>query len=55
MAKAGVVEPLRIKTQAIQSATEAVQMILRIDDVLAASQVRAPPAGAGGMPPGMGM
>jgi thermosome len=46
MLKAGVVEPLRIKTQAIQSATEATQMILRIDDVLAATQVR-PPAGGG--------
>jgi archaeal chaperonin len=48
MLKAGVVEPLRIKTQAIQSATEATQMILRIDDVLAATQVR-PPAGGPGM------
>jgi thermosome len=46
MLKAGVVEPMRIKTQAIISATEAATMILRIDDVLAASQVRAPP----GMP-----
>jgi thermosome len=46
MVKAGVVEPLRIKTQAIQSAVEAVQMIMRIDDVLAATQVK-PPAGGG--------
>src|SRR5271157_396528 len=45
MLKAGVVEPLRIKTQAIQSAVEATQMILRIDDVLAATQVRGPPGG----------
>ena len=50
MVKAGVVEPLRIKTQAIQSAVEAVQMIMRIDDVLAATQVR-PPA-QGGAPGG---
>jgi archaeal chaperonin len=46
MAKAGVVEPLRVKTQAIKSAVEATQMIMRIDDVLAATQVRAPPGGA---------
>ena len=43
MMKAGVVEPMRIKTQAVISATEAATMILRIDDVLAASQVRGPP------------
>jgi len=48
MVRAGVVEPLRIKTQAIQSAVEAVQMIMRIDDVLAASQVRPPAQGAPG-------
>ena len=35
MLKAGVVEPLRVKTQAIGSATEAATMILRIDDVIA--------------------
>jgi thermosome len=35
MVKAGVLEPLRVKTQAINSATEAATMILRIDDVLA--------------------
>ena len=50
MAKAGVVEPMRIKTQAIKSAVEATQMILRIDDVLAATQVKPP---AGGAPPMM--
>src|SRR3989344_2497645 len=32
--KAGVIEPLKIKTQAISSATEVATMILRIDDVL---------------------
>ena len=51
-----VIEPLRVKTQAVNSATEVANMILRIDDVIAAR--RAPPAppqgGApGGMPPGM--
>ena len=32
----GIIEPLRIKTQAIASATEVAIMILRIDDVIAA-------------------
>ncbi|WP_321506984.1 thermosome subunit alpha [uncultured Methanoregula sp.] len=59
MLKAGVVEPLRVKTQAISSAAEAAVMILRIDDVIAASKSAAPgggmpPGGMGGMPPGMG-
>jgi len=58
MMKAGVVEPLRVKTQAISSAAEAAVMILRIDDVVAASKSAAPeggmPPGMGGMPPGMG-
>jgi len=31
---AGIVEPLKIKTQAISSASEVSMMILRIDDVL---------------------
>ena len=35
MLKLGVVEPLRVKTQAINSAAEAAVMILRIDDVIA--------------------
>ncbi len=47
MFKEGVVEPLRVKVQAIDSATEAATMILRIDDVLS-SKSGAP----GGMPPG---
>ncbi|HQE88124.1 MAG TPA: thermosome subunit alpha [Methanothrix sp.] len=34
----GVVEPLRVKTQAIKSATEAATMVLRVDDVIAAKQ-----------------
>jgi thermosome len=52
MWKEGVVEPLRVKTQAIDSATEAATMILRIDDVLSS---KATPGGGmppGGMPPG---
>ncbi len=59
MLKAGVVEPLRVKTQAISSAAEAAVMIIRIDDVIASSKSAAPgggmpPGGMGGMPPGMG-
>ncbi len=38
MEKAGVVEPLKVKTQAIKSAAEAAEMILRIDDVIAAKK-----------------
>jgi len=63
MVDAKVIEPLRVKTQAIQSATEVASMILRIDDVIAAkkmspSEMRPPPGaggmgGMGGMPPGM--
>jgi thermosome len=53
MLKAGVIEPLRVKTQAISSGTESATMILRIDDVIASSK-SSMPAGAGGMPPGGG-
>ncbi|MBN1456000.1 MAG: TCP-1/cpn60 chaperonin family protein [Methanomicrobia archaeon] len=50
MKKAGVIEPLRVKTQAISSGTESAVMILRIDDVIASSREKMP--GGGGMPPG---
>ncbi|MEM2878186.1 MAG: thermosome subunit beta [Candidatus Hadarchaeales archaeon] len=43
-----VVEPLRVKTQAIKSASDASIMILRIDDVIAAtkkSEPKGPPSG----------
>jgi archaeal chaperonin len=53
MLRAGVVEPLRVKTQAISSAAEAAVMILRIDDVIASSRASGP-GGRGGMPPGRG-
>lgn len=51
MSKAGVIEPLKIKLQAIKSASEAAEMILRIDDMISAgsSEKSKPP----GMPPGM--
>jgi len=49
----GVVEPLRVKTQAINSAAEAAVMILRIDDVIASkSAPGGMPGGPGGMPGG---
>lgn len=54
--KANVIEPLRVKTQAISSASEVAIMILRIDDVIAGSSrggPSMPPGGMGGMPPGM--
>lgn len=37
--KLGIIEPLRVKTQAIKSASEAAEMILRIDDVIAAGKL----------------
>ena len=49
----GVVEPLVVKQQAIKSAVEVASMILRIDDVLAATAPGAPggpPGGPGEMP-----
>ena len=54
--KRGVIEPLKIKTQAVSSASEVAIMILRIDDVIATSpSSKNPPAGMPkGMPQGMG-
>jgi len=57
MLDANVIEPLRVKTQVIESATEVAGMILRIDDVIASKKAPPMPPGAGGpggMPPGMG-
>jgi thermosome len=60
MTKQGVVEPLRVGTQCIASATEAATMILRIDDVIRSKPSEggpsegASPGDLGGMPPGMG-
>lgn len=47
-----VLEPLRIKTQAINAATEAATMILRIDDVIAASPTAGGRGGPGAGPEG---
>ncbi|RLI09866.1 thermosome subunit, partial [Candidatus Bathyarchaeota archaeon] len=38
MLENGVVEPLVVKEQAVKSAAESASMILRIDDVIAASK-----------------
>jgi thermosome len=48
-----VIEPLRVKSQVIKSATEAASMILRIDDVVAAKGTKAPGGPPGGPPGGM--
>ncbi|MCD4770943.1 TCP-1/cpn60 chaperonin family protein [archaeon] len=45
----GVIEPLRVKTQAIASATEVAIMILRIDDVIAARKSEGRGGKVGGM------
>ena len=52
MKKEKVVEPLRVKTQAVSGASEAAIMILRIDDVIAASKLSGGKGGPGGMGPG---
>ena len=58
MEKEKVLEPIRVGKQAINSATEAAVMILRIDDVIASKGGGAGPGGKGmppgGMPGGMG-
>ena len=53
MAKMNVFEPLVVKKQIIKSATEAASMILKIDDVIAAGKMKAPPTPPGGAPGGM--
>jgi thermosome len=61
MLKLGIVEPLKIKLQAIKSASEASEMILRIDDMIFSGSSDKGGAGMpgmagmppGGMPPGM--
>ena len=57
MKEAGVIEPKRVKKQAIQSAAEAAEMILRIDDMIASTRSSEPDMGGmegmGGMPGGM--
>jgi archaeal chaperonin len=51
LSKQGVIEPVKVKEQAIRSAAEAASMILRIDDVIAAAKPPpTPPPRGGGMP-----
>ena len=58
MFELGVIEPLKVKTQAINSAVDAAIMILRIDDIISASKLgksggmpQMPPGGMGGEMP----
>jgi len=63
MTELNVIEPLRVKIQAVASATEVASMILRIDDIIASKKIsekevpgapRGPPGmGPEGTPPGM--
>ena len=55
MNKNGVYEPLKVKKQAIDSASEAAEIILRIDDIISSrGKPKGGPGGAGGMGGGMG-
>lgn len=55
----GVIEPVKVKKQALKSASETAMMILKIDDVIASSKSsagpRGPPGGMGGGMEGMEM
>ena len=53
MKEESVIEPTKVKRQALASAAEAAEMILKIDDIISAGKSKAPemPPG-GGMPPG---
>jgi len=57
--KQGVIEPLKIKTQAVKSASEVSELILRIDDIIAggsgSEKGGMPPMPPGGMGCGGGM
>ncbi len=53
MKELNVLEPLRVKVQSVKSATEAAEMILRIDDVIASGKTKGP-GGPGGPKPGAG-
>ncbi|MEM7818163.1 MAG: thermosome subunit beta, partial [Candidatus Aenigmatarchaeota archaeon] len=47
MLKKGVIEPLKVKMQMVSSATEAAELILRIDDIIAAGRPKKEEKGAG--------
>jgi thermosome len=48
MWKLHVIEPLRVKRQALSSAVEVATMLLRIDDIIASRKSSPPPGGPGG-------
>jgi thermosome len=48
--KEGIIEPLKVKTQAVSSASEVATMILRIDDVIAGNQGPSQPPQGMSMP-----
>ncbi len=50
MRKRGVLDPAKVKEQALKTATELASMVLRIDDIIAATKPKEEEAG----PPGMG-
>ena len=50
MNKESVIEPTKVKKQALSSAAEAAEMILKIDDIISSAKSKAPE-----MPPGGGM
>jgi chaperonin GroEL (HSP60 family) len=52
--KKNVIEPTRVKSHAIEAATEVATMILRIDDVISSRKSKGENPPGGGMPPGMG-
>jgi chaperonin GroEL (HSP60 family) len=59
MTSKNVYEPLLVKENMLSAATETASMILRIDNVISASNSKSPPApggttGGSGMPNGMG-
>ncbi|MBI4210972.1 MAG: TCP-1/cpn60 chaperonin family protein [Candidatus Diapherotrites archaeon] len=55
MKKNKVLEPLKVKTQALASGFEVAEMLLRIDDIIAGSgKSKGPPMPPGGMGGGMG-
>ncbi len=49
LSESNIYEPLKVKTQIIKSASEAANMILRIDDVISSGKSAGPPPGAEGM------
>ena len=53
MSKNGVIEPVSVKKQAIKSASEAAEMILRIDDIISGVGGGDGGGGMGGMGGGM--